>query len=266
MSGIKIHNTIRKQGENLSGLAAQITLRFDADSVHDFRTTTKKLRALSKWLSPVKKPLTKSFTGLYHITGELRNAQVLLTDLETAREDPSERKDLAGFRSWLTAFITRQKEEWYKAYDRPVIRRLRKKIKRSGYKKGNEEGLKRFCRKRVNHISGILYIPSPSDEELHNARKMLQDMQYVYEFSGKKGLVDDAPTLETLKRIGKQAGAFNDKRMAVLLLTRYLEEERPEDSCYQAAMEIKGKWDKSRERQKKELIDTLTGFIKGSKW
>jgi CHAD domain-containing protein len=255
MSGEKAHTSIRKYGKRLSVLGTQITLHFDINSIHEFRTTVKKLRALLRWLSPVKKPLTKSFTKMYQVSGELRNAQVLLKDME------EEKEELTGFRSWLTASITRLEGQWYKTCHPSVIRRLRKKIERPGYKKGNPEQLKRFCRKRVNRIEGILYLSSPPDEELHKARKMLKDMQYVYEWSG-----NEDPGLETIKRIGKQAGSFNDRRIALLLLTTYMEEERPEGACHQAAMEIKGKWEESREQQKKELIETLTGFVRGAKW
>ena len=99
---------------------------------------------------------------------------------------------------------------------------------------------------------------------MHNARKMLKDMQYVYEWSEKKGVTHDRPTLEILKRIGHQAGNFNDKRIAVQQLTVYLEKEAPEDG--QALAVIKNQWEESREKQKQELIATLDGFVRGNKW
>ncbi|HTI06918.1 MAG TPA: CHAD domain-containing protein [Puia sp.] len=258
MSGKKAHNSTRKYGKRLSTLGGQIALRFDVNCIHDFRTTFKKLRALSRWLSPVKRPLTKSFTEVYHLSGELRNAQVILKDTETQKEE------LRGFGNWLTTSIPRLEEQWYKIFDPSVARRLREKIERWKTEKADQEGLYRFCRKRVNRIRGILYIPSPPDESLHEARKMLKDMQYVYEWSEKKEVTQDRPTLEILKRIGHQAGIFNDKRIAVLQLIAYLEKETPEDS--QTLVMIKSQWEESREKQKQELIATLDGFVNGNKW
>src|SRR5882762_11803559 len=136
MSGEKANKSIHKYEEALSSIAAQITLQFDIDCVHDFRTTVKKLRALLRWLSSVKKPLTKSFTEIYHLSGELRNAQVLLKDTE------AEKEALEGFRNWLNVSITRLEEQWYKKYDRRIIKRLCKKIEKSGYKKANQETIR----------------------------------------------------------------------------------------------------------------------------
>jgi CHAD domain-containing protein len=259
MSGKKANKSIHRYEAALSALAAQVTLQFGVDNIHDFRTTVKKLRALLRWLSTVKKPLTNSFTVLYHLSGELRNVQVLLKDTESE-------KGLEGFRNWLSVSVTRLEEQWYKIYDRRTIQRLCKKIEWAGYKKGSREMISRFCRKRVNRIRGILFIPSPPDEEMHNARKMLKDMQYVYEWGEKKGLIDDSTALDTIKRIGKQAGNFNDRRISLLLFTAYLEEEKPEGPSLQAAIAIKEKWTASGERQKKELINALDGFVKNDKW
>jgi len=260
MSGKKANRSIHKYEEALSASAGQITLQFDMDCVHDFRTTVKKLRALLRWLSSVKKPLTKSFAAIYHLSGELRNAQVLLKDTE------AEKEALEGFRNWLNVSITRLEEQWYKTYDRRIIQRLCKKIERSGYQKGEWETIRRFCRKRVNRIRGILYLSPPPDEEMHNARKMLKDMLYVYEWGEKNKLVDEGPELATLKHISHQAGRFNDQRIAILLLTTYLEEEKPEGSSLHTVLDIRQKWEESADKQKKELIGALTGFVENNKW
>ena len=254
MSPKKVNTFVHKYEESLSASAAQITLRFDVDKVHDFRTTVKKMRALLRWLGGSKRPLTGSFTEVYHLSGELRNAQILLKDKETEKEE------LAGFRNWLSATVTRLEEEWYKKYDPRVLRRLCKKIERSGYKKANRRTIHQFFRKRVNRIRGILFLSPPPDEELHDVRKMLKDMQYVYAWGEKKELVNKGPTLDTLKQVGQQAGSFNDRRIAIQLLTTYLEEEKPEEPSLSVLLATKQKWEEAKEQQKRDLIETLKGF------
>lgn len=260
MSGKKAYGSVHKYGRKLAVSAAQITLHYDMDNIHSFRTTVKKMRALLRWLSPVKKTLPSSFKKIYHISGELRNAQVLLQHTATAKEE------LTGFRNWLTANITRLEEQWYKAWDKAIIRHLHKRIGAIKNKKGNRQRLRRFCKKRVDRINSILYLPSPPDESLHDARKMLKDMQYLYEWSEKKGIDNDKPALDVLKRIGHQAGDFNDQRIALVELKAYLEKETPEGPVRQAVMATKDEWEAAYEKQKQELIATLQGFVKGNKW
>jgi len=256
MSEKKVNTSIHKYEESLSVSAEQITLRFNIDNVHDFRTSVKKMRALLRWLGSSKRSLTASFTAIYHLSGELRNAQILLKDPATEKEE------LTGFRHWLSARVTRLEEEWYKKYDPRILRRLRKKIERASYKKANKRTIHQFFRKRVNRLNGILIIPSPPDEDLHDVRKILKDMQYVYAWGEKNELIDKGPTGEILKEIGHQAGSFNDRRIAIQLLSTYLEEEKPEGPALAALLETKQKWEEAKEQQKKELIATLKGFEK----
>src|SRR5205085_4609507 len=95
---------------------------FRAGAIHRFRTASKKLRSLLRWQNIEKEVLPGSFRKLYHICGDLRNAQLFLISLSN---DKFKAQDLL---LWLATYIGDRQQEWKELYREKVFRQLRQRL------------------------------------------------------------------------------------------------------------------------------------------
>ena len=107
----------------------------------------------------------------------------------------------------------------------------------------------------------MVYLPAPDDEELHEMRKKLKEMYYVYDWGKDHDYTqsDDA-TPELLKKLGEDCGQFNDRRIALVLLNAYIQQEK-NDAAHQTAVELKQRWEEDRLNKKAQLLQTLRDFV-----
>lgn len=250
----KVYRSIRKHGRGIRQ-SVSVSVFFDEDEVHIFRTHVKKLRAFFHWLSDDKKPLSSSFKEIYHISGELRDIQVLLKSMEEKKED------IPAFTAWLRDNAGRLQQLWDDNYDPAVIRRLQASIQKPTLKKPTARRLRSFFNKRVGKIESIVFLPAPADDDLHDIRKELKDMYFVYDWGKKNDCADeDDTTPETLKELGEECGQFNDKRIALTLLGAYIQQEQ-QPEARQAAEQLQQQWEKERLAHKARLLEKLRDFI-----
>lgn len=232
-----------------------VSVFFDEEEVHLFRTHVKKLRAFFHWLGNDKKPLTSSFKEIYHISGQLRDIQVLLKNMEEKKEG------VPAFTAWLWDNAGRLQQLWDDSYDPAVIRRLQESIQKPEIKKPTARRLRSFFNKRVGKIESIVYLPAPADDDLHDIRKELKDMYFVYAWGKKNDCADeDDTTPDTLKELGEECGEFNDKRIALTLLTAYIQQEQQPEPR-QVAEQLRQQWEEQRLAHKTRLLEKLRSFI-----
>jgi CHAD domain-containing protein len=249
----KVYRSIRKHGRGIRQ-SVSVSVFFDEDDVHTFRTHVKKLRAFFHWLGDDKKPLTPSFKEIYHISGELRDIQVLLKSMEEKKED------IPAFTTWLRDNAGRCRQLWDDNYDPAVIRHLQESIQKPALKKPTARRLRSFFNKRVGKIESIVYLPAPADDDLHDIRKELKDMYFVYDWGKKNDCADeDDKTPETLKELGEECGQFNDKRIALTLLAAYIQQEHQPETR-QAAEQLRQRWEEERLTHKTRLLEKLRDF------
>jgi hypothetical protein len=65
---------------------------------------------------------------------------------------------------------------------------------------------------------------------------------------------------ETLKELGEQCGEFNDRRIALVLMAAYLQQEREPDAR-KAAGVLQEQWEEERSSCKKDLLKDLREFV-----
>ena len=179
----KLYRDIRKEGlkagEKSSGAAAA-----EATAVHDFRTHIKKLRAWLRWLSRRKKLIPRGVKELYRVSGELRDVQVLLETMDKERGDAPALPALPAlpaFRSWLQDSVIRLRQLRADTDATTAIRHFQsglkmRMLKKRSLKKPGAHRLSAFYDKGVQRIEAIVYLPAPTDENLHEIRKILKDL------------------------------------------------------------------------------------------
>ena len=92
-------------------------------------------------------------------------------------------------------------------------------------------------------------------------RKKLKEMYYIYDWGKDHDYTqsDDAMP-ELLKNLGEDCGQFNDRRIALVLLNAYIQQEK-EDGAHQKALELKQRWEEDRLNKKAQLLQTLRDFV-----
>jgi len=250
----KVYRTIRKHGRGIRQNVS-VSIFFEEEEIHSFRTHVKKLRAFYHWLGNEQKPLSASFKEIYHISGELRDIQVLLKNMEERKEEHP------AFTAWLRDNAGRLQQLWDDTYDPAVIRNLQHSIQRPELKKPTARRLRSFFHKRVGKIESIVYLPAPADDDLHDIRKELKDIYFVYVWGKKNDCADEEDTTpEQLKELGEQCGQFNDRRTALTLLAAYIQQEQ-QPEARQAAEKLQQQWEEERLEHKRHLLQRLRNFI-----
>lgn len=250
----QIFKFLHKQGTGVR-LTLSTSTFFHEDDVHSFRTHVKKLRAFLHWLGRDKNRLPAAFREIYHISGELRDIQVLLHSLEESKEAPP------AFIAWLKDNAGRLKELWDDTYHPRIIRRLEQQLRHPQMKKPTACRLQSFFNHGVDAIESVVYLPAPDDEEVHDMRKKLKEMYFVYDWGKDHDCAsrDDA-TPEVLQKLGDDCGEFNDKRIAILLLNAYIQQEK-DDTTRGTAMQLQQHWEEQRLDHKAQLLGHLREFV-----
>jgi len=250
----KVYRSVRKHGRGIRENTS-VSVFFDEDDVHSFRTHVKKLRAFFHWLGNDKKALSPSFKEIYHISGELRDIQVLLKSMAEKKEDNP------AFTAWLRENAGRLQQLWDDTYDPAVIRNLQRSIQYPEFKKPTARRLRSFFNKRVEKIESIVYLPAPADDVIHDIRKELKDMYFIYAWGKKNDFADDKDTTpDLLKDLGEECGQFNDRRIALTLLAAYIQQEQ-QPEARQAAEKLQQQWEEERLTHRNRLLEKLRDFV-----
>lgn len=249
-----MHKTILSLTGKLIKYTMAVQENYDQDTIHKLRTGFKKLRALLRW-QRVSNDIYEAFRNIYHSAGDIRSVQLL-------EKRPAEENDeLNSFLEWLGAKLQQLKKEWVKVRKKKILDNLQSDIKKLECKFIKN---KQFFSGRIKKIKKILSADPVVDDKLHEVRKMVKDMQYVLEYRKETGhkqsdLIKDL-SIKKLKKIGKLIGEYNDKRIALVLLTTYAQEET-NSFLISRINPVIDKWQEIKINEKEKLISILHYFL-----
>lgn len=253
----QMHHSIQQYGRSVEKHSKKISPFFHAAAIHRFRTASKKLRSLLRWQNIEKEILPGSFRKLYHECGDLRNAQLFLISLS------NEKIKAQDLLLWLATYIGNRQQEWKELYREKVFRRLRQKLSKSSLQKPGGNELRSFFQESTNKLRAIIALPSPSDDMLHDVRKMVKDMQYIKQWCMKEWTAGNNAikkiSILQLKKLSQLAGDYNDKRTGIALIATYLEHEKNTEAI-KAARRIQQREKQEKAKMKKQLIRSLLRF------
>lgn len=227
-----------------------VKLDHDSQPIHELRTDFKKTRALLRW-QKINKDIYQEIKNIYSIAGELRNIQVLQQMTETDQLMPG------SFQNWLFIGSNKIKKQLIKTAYKKTCSRFYNKIQQINLRNRKN---RLFFTSRINKIQQSLLIDPVADDQLHKIRKMIKDMQYVMEWwkkrIGKTKKLIKILTVKKLEFIAKQIGEYNDKRMLLISLTTYLQQERDLLLIKEISTEI-DKWQIIKAAEKERLLAIL---------
>jgi CHAD domain-containing protein len=237
--------------------ARKISRGFDVEEIHHFRTATKKLRSLLRLQDVGKKVFPKRFMDSYHFSGDLRNAQLLLISLNESTTR------LPNFLLWLATYIGEREQGWKKNYSDKLIPRLKQSLNNKKLPPLKVKHLQGFFDSHIARVEKIIHNPAPSDDALHDIRKLMKDLLYLRQWSKKywpEGWAGTKKfTLSRLKKLADVAGSYNDLRTGQDLLAEYLEQET-DPKAIKAAILFQKKQAKQSVDNKQDLVTALQKF------
>ncbi|MEO6548789.1 MAG: CHAD domain-containing protein [Ferruginibacter sp.] len=254
----KIQDSIVAYGKLLEKHGKSISPGFDVEKIHEFRTTAKKLKALLHWQKVEKDILPGAFVKTYHISGDLRNAQLVLVSF-TATKQP-----LPGFILWLATYIGKREHAFKKSDAKKSVTKLRNQLSKVGFNKSGVKSAGTFFNTTIVKLQAIMMADNPSDEEFHDARKMIKDLQYVKQWCEdhlEKIYLNSKIELEQLKHLSGLAGDYNDIVVSLSLFDAYLEEEK-NSKLRKSALLAKTKMEQRKASLRNQLSQSLNDFGK----
>ncbi|MDO9375423.1 MAG: CHAD domain-containing protein [Ferruginibacter sp.] len=254
----KMHDhTIAGYVDELKNYANKTAPDFALEDIHHFRTNTKKLRSVLRLNGHDKKLLGHKFLKLYHIAGDLRNAQVMLAALAKKGDR------LPGLSLWLSTYIGHQVQAWDKHYSDNIFIKAGHSVLGQQKETLDLEGLRSFFKAHVSEVASIAKAAAPADEELHTIRKRIKDLVYVRQWCRHNWPDGWAATrrfsLTALQPLADVAGDYNDQRTGLDLLAAYLAYEQ-KNAAIRVAKVFERRQRKAATRSKAILVSAVRRF------
>ncbi len=200
---------------------------FEMESIHEFRTGVKKLRAFMRLLSAEtgkesKLKIPKKMKAFYGYAGTVRNLQLQLKNIEASNGNIQQAATEA-YVDYLKKMTEKWKENIIELMEqRKNFRVDQKKIVKQLPVKLTRAGIKRFVHLKLNELPEFINA-LPGDDALHSIRKLLKDLLYNWPYLKryKKLLPPGLSKREKIKSFTELIGLFLDKSVAIFLLETY---------------------------------------------
>jgi len=259
----KIMAVINKRFKKIDVFFHKIINRFEIESIHEFRTEIKKLRAFLRLLhveidDDNKLKIPKKMKDFYGYIGTIRNLQLQLKNIDAYPEN-TQYTATGTYMEYLNRIIEKWKANTIEfigsennlcADEKKIIQQLPGRLRRAS--------VKRFLKNKVNELADLINA-LPDDDVLHAIRKLLKDILYNWKFikDYSKLLPPVFSEEEKIKSFTELLGLFLDKGIAINPLETYCK-DCEENGLFIAQeikelQEIEGRW----KREKLELTQII---------
>ena len=252
-----------KRCRHLEQYKEKLQSGFDVEANHHFRVEIKKLRALLRLLHHTQVcagelNLPKSFHQFYKAVGEVRSLQLQRKSVEALCKE----LDCSVPVGYMDVLVRNEKKARKqvseKAKEVSVSRLHQQLVKAIGttlHKKDTEN----FVQQKKSKLVEYLAVVSLTEEVLHDIRKLLKDLLYVWPLI-EEVMAEAFPPLFFSKavclRLAERLGRYQDCCVAISLLgPAFITDLNTEDQQRVAA--IKEKFYIKRDKEKEALIVSL---------
>jgi CHAD domain-containing protein len=198
----------------------KVSGKYNKNTIHKLRVNFKTLRALLRWQHAESKKLVTPFRRIYHVAGDIRNADLVLDFIV------SHKIHLPACKQWLTQEQKKYRHSWGKVYHRKETEEWVHMIKASAIEYRQNDI---FFKNKIKESRQIIMSKPLTDEDLHQIRKKIKHMQYTAEWSSKQGIpviaLKNHP-VEQLKEMATRIGDYNDLGMVTAMLELFLKENK----------------------------------------
>ena len=183
----------------------------DAESVHGFRTTSRRLQTLLEEVIPDRdrnqKKLLKMLERIRKRAGKVRDLDVQLAALRSLKV-PQEPRRKTQLTHGLIELRAKHEKRLRKVLDRETLREVRKRLKRTSkevklHDSADPLAVARTMLARVGRLAGPV-----NEERLHQYRTVVKRARYAAEFAPKSA--EAAQFVAQLKRLQDAVGNWHD--------------------------------------------------------
>ncbi|HEY6373599.1 MAG TPA: CHAD domain-containing protein [Candidatus Sulfotelmatobacter sp.] len=183
----------------------------DAESVHGFRTTSRRLETLLEEVIPDRdhhqKKLLKTLEGIRKRAGKVRDLDVQLAALRSLKV-PQEPRRKTQLMHGLIELRAKHEKKLRKMLDRETLREIRKRLKRTsrevkGDDSANPLAVARTMLATVGRLAGPV-----NEQRLHQYRIVVKRARYAAEFAPKSA--EAAQFIAQLKHLQDAVGNWHD--------------------------------------------------------
>jgi CHAD domain-containing protein len=201
---------------------------YDEEPLHDYRAEMKKLKAFIRLLninrSPGKKiRIGKKMKDVYRLSGDVRNLQLHQQRIK----DIVEKRSLdhpGSYMKFLDEEKTNAAEHLKSATKKLSFHQFSKNIFDGKPFRIDDHDINRYFVQQLNILAILLVEPSLSDENLHEARKILKDIGYNRSYLSEAlpltipALISDPDQTDNMTQ---KLGAFHDVCVSLAFLEPY---------------------------------------------
>jgi CHAD domain-containing protein len=224
MKRSKIITVVKNSFHKLDKLFTGVIIDFEIESIHDFRTEIKKLRAFLRLLNTQSKKglsISKKIKQFYDCIGDIRNLQLHIESVKEFVKNSND-KFPPTYLQKLNAEIELYKTDSIKLIDHKILSKNFKKIIYHlplGIKKKTIEN---FIHEKLSELKQLL-TNMQDDEVLHSIRKNLKDILYTWStVKPYRDLLPEAISKKNnIQSLTDILGDFCDKKNGIELLARY---------------------------------------------
>jgi CHAD domain-containing protein len=244
----RLYETVQKDSRRIVRCSKKVSPNFEEENIHKLRTTVKRLRALFRWHGIGKGIFDDRFKALYHAAGDIRDGQVLKSELQKLKIN------VPAFSAWLTDYIEKAKERWDVVYSSNFIDEWQKDMpSHSAFTSSDPRNFYKKTLERFSFSSTVV-----TDNRIHDIRKAAKDLMYVAQWIEKndtqKRILHPA-----IPEIASRAGEYMDEVNAIRLLRNSLHEEKNHANI-EAAAALRKMWLKNKRDKKRELLHLIAAF------
>jgi hypothetical protein len=264
MDAKTLAHLLEKRVKAIGDEATAIPPDFFPETIHRFRTETKKLMAVLRLAGMAMQhepELPKAFRDLYHAAGQMRDCQMQMEFIALDKHHI-----LPSFTIWLAHRAYSHQGIWKHKHVEKVLRELHDYIATLKFSDLNLETLHKFFDDHKRHMK-VLIAGSADDEALHEVRKETKDMQLVLGFCKKnweQGYTELADMQQELEQLSEKAGVYNDRRNLLIMLEEFKNEYSKEmdEGEILATLKAGGEWNEAKARERKVLIGRVRRLVK----
>jgi CHAD domain-containing protein len=250
----QLYSSIIKYSKRISRYSRQISPDFSETTLHTFRTHIKKFRALDNWQNIDKMIWPRSFKKCYQISGEIRDAQLFL------RKIVLEKLEVPALALWLATRIGYMEQDWNKLYRKNKWENWAREIKRELFSFEQVQPGS-FYDRQMNKLRHLISINPVTENDIHDGRKAIKNIQYVAAWHEKKQPGDQSVKmpLDNLKEMSDAAGEYIDQVKELHLLSLYLQKENDEEQK-KAATELENSLVTQKQIKQMQVLNAIRSF------
>ena len=238
------------------------------DDIHDFRITVKKLKAIIRLFNAVSTRASacrfpKSLNKVYKTLGFMRECQIQKQKILKAANE------MGGMEPLIYLKKINRKTELFKQkvirsiQSLPDVNKKKDQIINDCSEEITGTSITQYIQTKMDAIQLLLRNRQCDDEHMHEMRKKIKDIQYIFSGVAKNDHIPvSSSQLRTIQRVSAELGEFHDLCVAIVLLKKELKLRDKELDEQKILRKTKDNWLTEKNELHQHIIESIQSLIR----